>query len=203
MLLKNTGTQITQQIVTLMRPVLSQNYIKFQNKIYQPEKGLSLGSPVSSTIAELFLQHFEDIRLKQLLDTKNIIFYTRYVDDILIIQDTKRIHPDHINTYVNQIHTDIKLIPTYENNGCISFLDRLIIRKPSDLEIDIFRKPTTTDTNFNLFSYHPVEHKVVAFRYHITRMHSLPLTPERKQKIDINTTNRTKITTAHQNFFKH
>jgi hypothetical protein len=100
MLLKNTGTQI----FTIMRLVLSQKYFKFQNKIYQPEKGVSLGSPVSSTIAELFLQHFEDIRIKQLLDTKNIIFYTRYVDDILIIHDTKRIHPDHINTYINQIH---------------------------------------------------------------------------------------------------
>lgn len=111
MLLKNTGTQITQHIITLMRLVLSQNYFKFQNKIHQPEKGVSLGSPVSSTIAELFLQHFEDIRIKQLLDTKNIICYTRYVEDILIIHDTKRIHPDHINTYINQIHNRHKAHP--------------------------------------------------------------------------------------------
>jgi hypothetical protein len=151
-----------------------------------------LGSPISSTIAELFLQHFEDIHIKQLLDTKNIIFYTRYVDDILIIYDTKRIHPDNINTYINQIYIDIKLIPTYENNGCISVLDLFIIRKPSKLEIDIFCKPTNTDTTFNFFSNHPIEHKVAAFRYHITGMHSLPLTPKRKQKMDINTTNLTK-----------
>ena len=113
---------------------------------------------------------------------KNIIFYTRYVEDILIIYDTKRIHPDNINTYINQIHTDIELIPTYENNGCISFLDLLIIRKPSKLEIDIFRKPTNTDKPFNFFPNYPIEHKVAAFRYHITRMHSLPLTPKKKTK---------------------
>jgi hypothetical protein len=140
-----------------------------------------MGSPISSTIAEIFLQHFEDTHIKQLLDTKNILFYTRYVDDIVIIYDTKRIQPDHINTCINQIHTDIKLKPTYENNECISFLVLLIIRKPSKLEIDTFCKPTTTDATISFFSNHPTEHKVATFRYHITRMYSLPLTPERKK----------------------
>jgi hypothetical protein len=55
MLLKNIGTQTTQKIITLMRLLLSQNCFKFQNKIYQPEKGLSLGSPISSTITELLI----------------------------------------------------------------------------------------------------------------------------------------------------
>jgi hypothetical protein len=147
MLLKNNDTQIMQQIIPLMRLIPSQNYFTFQNKTYQPDEGVSMGSPVSSTIAEVFLKPFRVIYVKQLLETKKkTIFCTRYVGDIY---DTKRTHPDLINTYINQIHIDIKLSPTYENNGCISFLDLLIIRKPSNLETDIFRKPTTTDTNIN------------------------------------------------------
>ena len=43
-------------------------------------------------------------------------------------------------------------------------------------------KPNSTDTTINFFSDHPIEHKIAAFRYCITRMHSLPLTSERKQK---------------------
>ena len=35
-----------------------------------------MGSPISSTIAEIFLHYFEDIHIEQLLDTKNTIFYT-------------------------------------------------------------------------------------------------------------------------------
>jgi len=101
---------------------------------------------------------------------------------MLIIYDTKRTHPDLINTHINQMHTNKKLNPTYENNGCISFLDLLIIRKSSNLEIDIFRKPTTTDITINFFSNYPIEHKISAFGYHIARMHSLPLTPMRKLK---------------------
>jgi hypothetical protein len=70
MLLKNNNAQVTQQIITLMENILSQNYFTFQNKTYQPEKGVSMGSALSSTIAALFLQHLEDIQIKQLLDTK-------------------------------------------------------------------------------------------------------------------------------------
>jgi hypothetical protein len=112
MLLKGTDAQITQQIITLMEIILSQNYFTFQIKIYQPEKVVPMGSPISSTIAEIFLQHVEDIHIKQLLDTKTITFYTRYVDDVLIICDTKRTNTHLINKYINQIHTNIKLNPT-------------------------------------------------------------------------------------------
>ena len=111
-------------------------------------------------------------RIKQLLDTKNIIFYKHYVDTIIIVYDTKRTHPALINTHINQIYTNIKLNPTYKNNGCVNFLDLLIIRKPSNLEIDI-HKPTTTDTSINFFSYQPTEHKIAAFRYHITRRYKV------------------------------
>jgi len=60
-------------------------------------------------------------------------------------------------------------------------LDLLIIWKPSDLEIDIFCKPTTTDTTINFHSNHSMENKIATYRHHITRMHSLPWTPKQKQ----------------------
>jgi hypothetical protein len=87
-----------------------------------------------------------------------------------------------ITTNMNQTHKDIKFNTTYENNGQINVLDLLIIRKPTKIENDVFRKPNTTDKTINFFSNHPIEHKKAAFRYCITRMHSLPLTSKRKQK---------------------
>jgi hypothetical protein len=76
MLLKNNNTQIMQQIITLMRLIPSQNYFTFQNKIYQSEKDLFMASPISSTIAEIFLKPFKYIHIKQLLETKNNIIHT-------------------------------------------------------------------------------------------------------------------------------
>ena len=83
---------------------------------------------------------------------------------------------------MNQIHKDIKFNPQHEDNGQINFLDLLLIRKTSKIETNIFRKPTNTDTAISFFSNHPIEHKIAPYRYYITRMHSLPLTPERKQR---------------------
>ena len=64
---------------------------------------------------------------------------------------------------------------------CCIFLDLLIIQKPSKLEIDIFRKPTTTDSPLNFLSNHPMENKIATYRNYITIMHSLPLRPKWKQ----------------------
>jgi len=47
----------------------------FQQKIYQPAQGISMGSQISSLIAEIFLQHYEDVNIKQLLDMKSIALY--------------------------------------------------------------------------------------------------------------------------------
>jgi hypothetical protein len=51
------------------------------------------------------------------------------------------------HTLTSSIHTNIKLNPTYKNNGCISFLNLLIIQKTSNPEIDIVCKPTHRTQN--------------------------------------------------------
>jgi hypothetical protein len=127
-LLQN-DTQIAHQILTLLKEVLTQNYLTFQQRIYHPEQGIAMGSPISGIIAEIFLQHFEDNNIKHLLDTKSIAFYAKYVDNILIVHDTTRIDQHTINTYANNIHSNIKLNPTYEQQGSIDFLDLTITCK--------------------------------------------------------------------------
>jgi hypothetical protein len=106
----------------------------------------------------------------------------RYVDDILIISDTTKINLHTINTYISNIYNNIKLNPTYEEHSSIDFLDLIISREHNKLKVDIYRKPTTTDTTINFFSNHPIEQKMAAYRYHITRMHSLPLDPDKKKR---------------------
>jgi hypothetical protein len=155
--------------------MLDQNYFSFQDQLYQPEKGVAMGSPISGTIAEIFLQHLENIHIKH-LDTKNIVFYSRYVDDILIMYNSTCTNPNAINTHINQIHSNLHLSPTYENMEQISFLDLSMIRKTPKLEMDIFRKPTTTDATINYYSNHPTEHKLAAYQHYIERMLLLPLT---------------------------
>ena len=141
-----------------------------------------MGSPISSLIAEIFLQHYEDANMKQLLDVKSIALYVRYVDDILVIYDTTKVNLHTINTYINKMHNNIKLNTTYEEHNSIAFLLPKITRRHTKLEVEIYRKPTTTGTTINFLSNHPIEQKISAFRFHITRMHSLPLNPDKYEQ---------------------
>jgi len=66
---------------------------------------------------------------------------------------------DTITHYTNTINNYLQLRPIPEKNNSVSFLDLAIIRNTPQLEIDIFRKPTTTNTTISYLSNHPQEQK--------------------------------------------
>ena len=174
-LLKHNDQQTTNQICTALGTLLGQNYFTFQDHCYQPDKGVAMGSPLSDVMAEIFLQDLEDSRIKPLLESKCVTFYPRYVDDNIIIYDVTRTDSETIVQHANSMHSNLQLTPTLESNNQISFLDILIIRKSQQLETDVYRKPTTTDTTINYLSNHPMEHKLASYSYYIERMLNLPL----------------------------
>jgi hypothetical protein len=180
LLSEHNEEQITTHILMLLESVLQQNYFSFQNNTYQPEKEVSMGSPISNTVAEIFLQYLENTHVKHILESKQIVFYTRYVDDILMIYNTKYTTPRNNPPAHQQDTPHLQFTPSHENNS-LCILDLLLIRQPDKIEIDIYRKPTTTDTTINYTSSHPNEHKKAAYRYLTNRMTSLPLTTDREE----------------------
>jgi len=179
---QTTAKNTTHQIVSLLTTVLRQNYFSFHGQIYQPDKGVAMGSPISGTMAEIFLQQMENSVIKHLTDTRILSFCTRYVDDILHIYESTLTNPDNIQQYINTIHNNITLSPTMESANTINFLDLSLTRKPTHLIIGIFRKPTSTDTTINFLSNHPLEHKMAAYRYLIHRLYTLPLCKEQQDR---------------------
>ena len=181
-MLKHNEPEITTQICRLLETILQQNHCIFQEQIYQPDEGITMDSPISGTIAAIFLQHLEHIHIGPLIESKQILFYTRYIDDILIIYDTKSTDQDYLIQHTNSMHTNLHFKPTQEENSCINFLDLTIIRKTSHLETDIYCKPTTTDTTIHSTSINPNEHKLAAYRYYIERMLNLPLSTKKRNR---------------------
>ena len=183
---KNINTTTTNQACTLLTTILQQNYLQFNNKFYQPSKGVGMGSPISGLIAEIFLQHGENNLIKNILDNNKIRFYNRYVDDILMIYDSTKTNTTYITQYMNNIHNALQFKATTEVDNTISFLDLSISRQQNKLTFDIYRKPTTTGMTIHQASNHPTEHKMAAYRYLLNRMHRMPLSQELKHK-ELNT----------------
>jgi len=53
---------------------------------------------------------------------KNVVFYTSYVEVILIIYNTKHTAPETIQNYIKKINPSLQFTPTNEQNNRISFL---------------------------------------------------------------------------------
>ena len=178
----NNSKQESEQIIDIIQTILEQNYFHYQNKFYKPAYGIAMGSPISSTMAEIYLQYIEETHLKQWLDDKKVIYYRRYVDDILILFNDQKLDETNIITDFNKIDKNLQFKETKEDNNTINYLDLTLHRYNNKIEMEIYRKPTTSDITINYHSNHPQEHKLAAYRYHIQRMISLPITKKAKEK---------------------
>jgi hypothetical protein len=130
-----------------------------------------MGSPISSTIAEINLQFLEEIYIKQWLGIKEIIHYKRYIDDILIIVDQNKVDG---KTIVNHMNNTNKHLGFKEENSTLNYLDLSINRNTNSIHTEIYRKPTLTDVNVQFSSNHPIEHELAAFNFYINIMLTLP-----------------------------
>jgi len=141
-----------------------------------------MGSPISSTMAEVYLQYTEETYIKQWLESKEILYYKRYIDDILIIYIQNKINEQTILEEINKIDQNLQFKMCTEEDNIINYLDITIHRNNNNIDISTYRKPTGTDTPIQFSSNHPYEHKIAAFKYYIHRMLTLPITEESQQE---------------------
>ena len=124
-----------QQIIPILVTIVQQNYFQYNNLYYIPTKGVAMGSPLSGNLAELYLQYLEKIYIKHWINSREIYFYTTYVDDILVIYEVNLVTEQKISQHFNEIDSNLKFKLTTENNKCISFLDLGIQRKPDKITV--------------------------------------------------------------------
>jgi len=169
---------ITEQTLYILEIILKQNYFQYNGQYYQPDKGIAMGSPISSTLAEIYLKYLEEIYVKHWLENMEIILYKRYIDDILIIYDQTKTDETTIYNTINNIDKNLEFKITGEENNTVIYLDLSINRNSNHIELGIYRKPTHMDIFIHRSSNHPYDHKLAAFKYYINRMVTLPITEQ-------------------------
>jgi hypothetical protein len=168
------------ELMALLRIVLKQNYFCFNNDFFIQCKGLAMGSPLSGILAEIFLNHLEN---KNLWNDENrykdkIIFFYRYVDDIIILYDGNSRQVNIFNKFMNKIHPNMKFTLELEENNSLNFLDLTLKKSDNRFMFNVFRKPTATDTTIHATSHHPMSHKLAAYHSFVNRLLSVPLSNE-------------------------
>ena len=77
-----------QQIKNTISIITNQNYFTHNNSLYKMNDGLTMGSPISAILSEIFLQNLDDKIQLIIKKYDNNSTWLRYVDDALCIIQT-------------------------------------------------------------------------------------------------------------------
>ncbi|XP_052746613.1 uncharacterized protein LOC128199716 [Bicyclus anynana] len=167
------------ELIELTHICMEQNYFRFNNDYYQQNEGLAMGSPLSPLMADIFMDDFEN---KNIVKNNHILYYYRYVDDIIICWTGTDRQLDVFVDKLNNLHPKIKFKLEIEQNNSLNFLDVTITRVNNRHHFGIYRKPTYTDITIPASSCHPWQHKLAAFHSYVHRLMSIPLTRDQYNK---------------------
>jgi hypothetical protein len=105
-------------IISLVYVIFNSAYFTFNGSLFKQIKGLSMGNKLSGILADLFIDKIE----KQLVETHNIFYYYRYVDDILLILKSKE-EANALLDEFNKVHPELKFEIEHPINGKLGLLD--------------------------------------------------------------------------------
>ena len=127
----------------------------FNNDLYKQIDGLSMGMVMAPVMAGIVMADLEEKIIKPLINSNIIKFYSRYVDDTLVLIKPENIN--YVHNLLNSYHKNLKFtVDTFEDN-LIHFLDLLIL---DDLNIDLYRKDTFTGNYVDYNSFVPWNHRI-------------------------------------------
>jgi len=152
---KNTKIPMNE-FISAIEFVLSSTFFTFNNIIYKQTFGTPMGSPLSPIIADVVMQDLEMHCLNKI--NCQLIFYFRYVNDILMAASFDKI--DQIHNTFNGYHERLKFIIEYEKDRSLGFLDLRLNILNNIIQIDWFHKTTISGRFLSYYSSHPLCHKV-------------------------------------------
>ena len=141
----------------------------FDGVYYEQIDGVAMGSPLGPCLANIFMNHYENIWLNECPTDIKPKFYRRYVDDIFVLCDNKE-QLEKFKLYLNSKHININFTSEIEKDGKLPFLDMLIDRNTGKIQTSIYRKPTFTGVYTHFHSFLPSVYKfgllsTLLFRY--------------------------------------
>ena len=133
----------------LLLDACTKTAFSFNNVIYEQIDGVSMGSSLGPTLANLIMTELEKVVVDKLIQSGIVKFYIRYVDDTLLL--AKPEHFDEILRKMNSFDNNLQFTIDRFSDGNIHFLDISV----NENATDIFYKPTHTGQYCHYLSQTP------------------------------------------------
>ena len=167
-------------IMGLLEFVLNHNYFKHNNIPYKQIFGCAMGSPISPFIADLVMEEIEETFNATAPHPPK--WWFPYVDDSHTCLRKHQVDDFHQNLdSINpHIQFTVKLEDTKEEG--LPFLDTITTSRGTQLEVNVYRKPTHTDRYLDFSSHHPMCHKRSVVSTLLRRAQNIPSTHKGKRE---------------------
>lgn len=126
----------------ITKTLLHNNVIEDRGKLYKQINGLAMGINYAPSLANYYLFYNYDLTFKTMLwsptaISKPILYYGRYLDDILIIYNKNKVKLEKfVSNNLNHIHPSIQFTMENSVNNSINFLDlTLTLNKDNNNQI--------------------------------------------------------------------
>ncbi|XP_052831170.1 uncharacterized protein LOC128250360 [Octopus bimaculoides] len=148
--------------------IVDNTYFAFQDHIYKQTPGLPMGHSLSGLLAITYMNHLECLTLNI---CRSCAFFTRYVDDILILT-TSREEAERIFTTFNNMYMNINFTIEHPDiTGSLSLLDfKLNITEEGENHTKFYRKAASTDMFVQYNSAFPLGAKIGYARNELLRI---------------------------------
>ena len=165
----NTFSITLEDVRSLLTHVLSNNYVRFNSRIFKQTKGIAMGNRLAPPVAIAFMHAFETSFLSSLVDVP--MFYVRYIDDILGVWTHGIDRLNHFFNLMNSHNPAIRLTLDHSlSTGKLAFLDTLITVHPSgSYTTELYFKPMTAPIVLHYTSAHPMSTKKAVLNAEIQR----------------------------------
>ena len=159
--------------IRLVRLCAKSSIFLFDDKVYQQAYGVSMGSPLSPILANLYMEYFESTLLPQIPEHLRPSVWLRYVDDVFSIYPHSEESFQEFLRQLNGLAPTIRFTTEIEQNGVLPYLDVNVHKDNGRFRFSIYRKPTHSESYIHYFSCHPITVKrsvtmglfLRAFRY--------------------------------------
>ena len=131
-LIDRTDISITN-ILRLPEFVLTNSFFTYENSYYQQIFGCAMGSPISATVANLVMEHIEDLALSSAPHPPT--WWFRFVDDSHT--GLRRDYVQEFHDHINSINPHIQFTIEREKDNKLAFLDTMTIKKHGRIQVNV------------------------------------------------------------------
>ena len=165
----NTFCIALNDIRSLLTHVLTNNFVRFNSKVFKQTTGIAMGNRLAPPVAIAFMHAFETSLLSSLVET--LIFYVRYIDDILGVWTHGMDRLNHFFNIINSHDPSIRLTMDHTGDtGKLAFLDTLItVHGSGSYTTELYFKPMTAPIVLHYSSAHPMSTKKAVLNSEIQR----------------------------------